>query len=152
MPCFVRLVRSNAQKFGHISDTFQAPAKTGVHKAFEPRRFGVISNAQRLQRPLGHPRGLILYRVLLGRVEIESTTPGLKDVRCTCCSMPLDMELEHIVRRLDPDLYLMCCPVLAAGVKFVNKSVNKLGLWVSDRREPAWQTFLLFLCRVIDFP
>jgi len=104
MPCFVRLVRSNAQKFGHISDTLQAPAKTGVHKAFEPRRFGVISNAQRLQRPLGHPRGLILYRVLLGRVEIESTTPGLKDVCMGCCSMPVDTESEHLVRQSGRDL------------------------------------------------
>ena len=56
------------------------------------------------------------------------TTPGLKDVGHTCCSISLDMELEHIVRRLTPDLYLMCCPVLGAGVKFVNKSVNKLGM------------------------
>lgn len=52
-------------------------------------------------------------------------TPGLKDVCYTCCSMPLDMELEHTVRQSTPDLYLMCCPVLGAGVKFVNKSVNK---------------------------
>ena len=58
----------------------------------------------------------------------ERWTPGLKDVRCTCCSMPLDMELEHTVRQSTPDLYLMCCPVLARGAKFVNKSVNKMGM------------------------
>ncbi len=39
------------------------------------------------------------------------TTPGLKDVGHACCSMLVDTELEHIVRRLNPDLYLMCCPV-----------------------------------------
>ncbi len=54
-------------------------------------------------------------------------TPGLKDVGHTCCSMLVDMELEHSVRRLDPDLYLMCCPVLGGGEKFGNKSVNKMG-------------------------
>ncbi len=56
---------------------------------------------------------------------IEPMTPGLKDVGYTCCSMLADTELEHIVRRPSPDLYLMCCPVLGRGEKFVNKSVNK---------------------------
>ena len=54
-------------------------------------------------------------------------TPGLKDVRHACCSMSVDTELEHIVRWFAPDLYLMCCPVLGGGEKFVNKSVNKIG-------------------------
>jgi len=38
------------------------------------------------------------------------------------------MELEHIVRWFAPDLYLMCCPVLGGGERFVNKSVNKMGM------------------------
>ena len=59
---------------------------------------------------------------------LEPTTPGLKDVGYTCCSMLLDTELEHFVNRLAPDLYLMCCPLLGAGAKFVNKSVNKMGI------------------------
>ena len=63
---------------------------------------------------------------MVGRMGIEPMTPGLKDVGYTCCSMLVDTELEHIVRRLTPDLYLMCCLVLAAGVKFVNKSVNNI--------------------------
>ena len=61
----------------------------------------------------------------VNNLGLEPTTPGLKDVGYTCCSILLAMELEHIVRRLTPDLYLMCCPVLGAGAKFVNKSVNK---------------------------
>ena len=72
-----------------------------------------------------------MVRSILDRVNnlgLEPTTPGLKDVGYTCCSMLIDTELEHIVRRLAPDLYLMCCPVLGAGVKFVNKSVNKMGI------------------------
>ena len=70
---------------------------------------------------------LLLFFIMVGRMEIEPTTPGLKDVGHTCCSILLAMELEHIVRWFAPDLYLMCCPVLGCGEKFVNKSVNKLG-------------------------
>ncbi len=60
----------------------------------------------------------------VGRVGVEPTTPGLKDVCMECCSIPVDTELEHFVRRLRPDLYLMCCPVVGGGEKFVNKLVN----------------------------
>ena len=47
------------------------------------------------------------------------------------------MELEHIVRPSTPDLYLMCCPVLGAGEKFVNKSVNKMGMAATGEQRPG---------------